>query len=109
SRVSAGGGRVGCVRRPAGGAIRGGVARAACGVADAGRLRRHAAGAARVPAAGGGLTVMPGGIDLLVLGVSHRTAPLPVRERLAVAPEQMAETVRAIAKLSSVREVALLS
>ncbi len=52
---------------------------------------------------------MPGGIDFLVMGLSHRTAPLGVRERLAVAPEQVAETVRALAGLSPVREAALLS
>jgi glutamyl-tRNA reductase len=52
---------------------------------------------------------MPGGIDLFVMGLSHRTAPLAVRERLAVAPEQIVETVRALSKLSSVREAVLLS
>jgi glutamyl-tRNA reductase len=52
---------------------------------------------------------MPGGIDLLVMGLSHRTAPLSVRERLAVAPEQIDETVRALAGLSPMREAALLS
>jgi glutamyl-tRNA reductase len=52
---------------------------------------------------------MPGGIDLLVMGLSHRTAPLSVRERLAVAPEQIAATVRSLASLSAVREAALLS
>ncbi|MBC8134063.1 MAG: glutamyl-tRNA reductase, partial [Deltaproteobacteria bacterium] len=52
---------------------------------------------------------MPGGIDFLVMGLSHRTAPLGVRERLAVAPEQIAQTIRALASLSPVREAALLS
>ncbi len=52
---------------------------------------------------------MPGGIDFLVMGLSHRTAPLVVRERLAVGPDQVAETVRALARLPSVREAALLS
>jgi glutamyl-tRNA reductase len=52
---------------------------------------------------------MPGGIDFLVMGLSHRTAPLVVRERLAVAPDQVAETIRALALLPSVREAALLS
>jgi len=52
---------------------------------------------------------MPGGIDFLVMGLSHRTAPLVVRERLAVAPDQIIETVRGLAKLPAVREVALLS
>lgn len=52
---------------------------------------------------------MPGGIDLLVMGLSHRTAPLSVRERLAVPAEQVGETVRALAGLGPVREAALLS
>jgi glutamyl-tRNA reductase len=52
---------------------------------------------------------MASGIDLLVMGLSHRTAPLSVRERLAVAPEQVGQTVRSLADLPSVREAALLS
>jgi glutamyl-tRNA reductase len=52
---------------------------------------------------------MPGGIDFLVMGLSHRTAPLAVRERLAVPPEQVPETVRALVGLGPVREAALLS
>ncbi len=52
---------------------------------------------------------MPGGIDFLVMGLSHRTAPLGVRERLAVGPDQIADTVRGLANLSGVREAALLS
>ncbi len=52
---------------------------------------------------------MPGGIDFLVLGLSHKTAPLDVRERLASPPEQIGEALQAFARLDSVREVALLS
>ncbi|MES1172263.1 MAG: glutamyl-tRNA reductase [Bacteroidota bacterium] len=52
---------------------------------------------------------MPGGIDFFVMGLSHRTAPLAVRERLAVAPEMIVETVRSLAALSPIREAALLS
>jgi glutamyl-tRNA reductase len=48
-------------------------------------------------------------IDLLVLGVSHRTAPVAVRERLAVVPEAMAAVLAEMAALPSVREAALLS
>jgi glutamyl-tRNA reductase len=48
-------------------------------------------------------------IDLLVLGVSHRTAPVAVRERLAVVPEAMATALGEMAALPSVREAALLS
>jgi glutamyl-tRNA reductase len=52
---------------------------------------------------------MPGGIDFLVMGLSHRTAPLAVRERLAVAPEQMSGAIQQLGSLPEVREVALLS
>ena len=52
---------------------------------------------------------VPGGIDLLLIGVSHRTAPVAVRERLAVVPEQMDAAVRALAGLPTIREAALLS
>jgi len=52
---------------------------------------------------------MPGGIDFAVLGLSHKTAPLDVRERLASAPDQIGEILRGFAGLEPVREVALLS
>jgi glutamyl-tRNA reductase len=48
-------------------------------------------------------------IDLLVLGVSHRTAPVGVRERLAVVPEAMDTVLAELTALPSVREAALLS
>jgi glutamyl-tRNA reductase len=48
-------------------------------------------------------------IDLLVLGVSHRTAPVAVRERLAVVPEAMDVVLAELTALPSVREAALLS
>ena len=48
-------------------------------------------------------------IDLLVLGVSHRTAPVAVRERLAVVPEAMDAVLAELVALPSVREAALLS
>jgi glutamyl-tRNA reductase len=48
-------------------------------------------------------------IDLLVLGVSHRTAPVGVRERLAVVPETLDAVLAELTALPSVREAALLS
>ncbi len=42
------------------------------------------------------------GIDLLVLGVSHRTAPVAVRERLAIVPDAV-ETVLGAADRAAVR------
>jgi glutamyl-tRNA reductase len=48
-------------------------------------------------------------IDVLIIGVSHRTAPVAMRERLAVIPEAMEATLAALGALPSVREVALIS
>jgi glutamyl-tRNA reductase len=48
-------------------------------------------------------------IDVLIIGVSHRTAPVAVRERLAVVPEAMDATLAELAALPSVREAVLLS
>jgi glutamyl-tRNA reductase len=48
-------------------------------------------------------------IDVLVLGVSHRTAPVAVREKLTIPPEQMDATLAELKTLPGVREVALLS
>jgi glutamyl-tRNA reductase len=51
----------------------------------------------------------PPTIDVLVLGVSHQTAPVAVREKLTVPPEQMDATLLELKTLPGVREVALLS
>ncbi len=48
-------------------------------------------------------------IDVLILGVSHRTAPVAVRERLAVVPEALDGMLAELAALPSVREAALIS
>ncbi len=48
-------------------------------------------------------------LDLLVLGVSHRTAPVAVRERLAIVPEGFDAALTELAGLPAVREAALLS
>jgi glutamyl-tRNA reductase len=48
-------------------------------------------------------------LDVVVLGVSHRTAPLPLREKLTVPPEQMDATLVELKTLPGVREIALLS
>ena len=48
-------------------------------------------------------------IDLLVLGVSHRTAPVAVRERLAIVPEDLAAALTELVGLPAVREATLLS
>ncbi|MDB4981098.1 MAG: Glutamyl-tRNA reductase [Myxococcales bacterium] len=51
----------------------------------------------------------PASIGVVVLGVSHRTAPVALRERLTVDPEQLDATLRELRALTGVREVALLS
>jgi glutamyl-tRNA reductase len=51
----------------------------------------------------------PPTIDVVVLGVSHRTAPVALRERLSVVPDQIDATLRELKTLPGVREVALLS
>jgi glutamyl-tRNA reductase len=51
----------------------------------------------------------PASIDVVVLGVSHRTAPVALRERLSVVPDAFDATLRELRALPGVREVALLS
>ncbi|HEU4642868.1 MAG TPA: glutamyl-tRNA reductase [Gemmatimonadaceae bacterium] len=46
---------------------------------------------------------------VIVLGVSHHTAPIEVRERIAVPPHEVRETVLALREASAAREVVLLS
>jgi glutamyl-tRNA reductase len=48
-------------------------------------------------------------IDLLLIGVSHRTAPVAVRERLAVEPEAIATALAELTALAPVREAAMLA
>jgi glutamyl-tRNA reductase len=48
-------------------------------------------------------------IDLLVVGVSHRTAPVAMRERLAIVPDAVGEALAELAALPGVREAAMLN
>jgi glutamyl-tRNA reductase len=48
-------------------------------------------------------------IDLLIVGVSHKTAPVAVRERLAVEPDAIAQALGELTALPGVREAAMLS
>jgi glutamyl-tRNA reductase len=48
-------------------------------------------------------------IDLLLIGVSHKTAPVAVRERLAVEPDATASALAELTALSAVREAAMIS
>src|SRR4051812_24072079 len=47
-------------------------------------------------------------IDVIVLGVSHKTAPVAVRERLTVADDMVESALRTVAALPGIREAALL-
>jgi glutamyl-tRNA reductase len=48
-------------------------------------------------------------MPLIALGVNHQTAPVEVRERVAVGETQMEETLRALQQLDGVEEAALVS
>ena len=48
-------------------------------------------------------------MPLVALGLSHRTAPVDVRERHAFAPTRMAEALTALRDYEAVREAAMLS
>jgi glutamyl-tRNA reductase len=48
-------------------------------------------------------------IDLLLIGVSHKTAPVAVRERLAVEPDATAAALVELTALSAVREAVMIS
>ncbi|MBK8171844.1 MAG: glutamyl-tRNA reductase [Sandaracinaceae bacterium] len=47
--------------------------------------------------------------ELFVVGLSHRTAPLAIRERLAVSGEKLAEDLSALSKTSTMDEALLIS
>jgi glutamyl-tRNA reductase len=47
--------------------------------------------------------------DFVVVGLSHRTAPVEVRERLAVAPDALERELREIAEEAGLEEVILIS
>ncbi len=47
--------------------------------------------------------------DFLIVGLSHRTAPVEVRERLAVAPERLADELRQISDEGGFDEALLIS
>jgi glutamyl-tRNA reductase len=48
-------------------------------------------------------------IDLLLVGVSHKTAPVAVRERLTVEPDAVAAALAELTGLAAVREAAMIS
>lgn len=46
---------------------------------------------------------------LLALGLNHRTAPLPIRERVAFMPDRLPSVLRDLTSLNHVREAAIVS
>ncbi|HEY7376628.1 MAG TPA: glutamyl-tRNA reductase [Polyangia bacterium] len=53
---------------------------------------------------------MPGAnIDLLLVGVSHKTAPVAVRERLTVDPDAVAAALAELTSLAPIREAVMLA
>ena len=48
-------------------------------------------------------------MSIVVIGVNHRTGPLSVLERLAIAPDDVAKAVVGLAARDNIREVAVLS
>ena len=47
--------------------------------------------------------------NLILLGINHNTAPIEVRERLAIAPSRLADATRALAHQPGIREALILS
>lgn len=48
-------------------------------------------------------------MSLITLGINHKTAPVELRERIAFAPDKMADALKKLAELNPVQEVAILS
>src|SRR6185437_1430361 len=47
--------------------------------------------------------------NLILLGINHNTAPIEVRERLAIEPSRLADATRALAHQPGIREALILS
>src|SRR5690606_13919928 len=48
-------------------------------------------------------------MTLLTLGINHKTAPVAIRERVALAPENLKEARRAVGSAPQLQEAAILS
>src|SRR5262249_52757487 len=96
---------VAVVRRAGRRAGRAGLARAAHRVARAGRLRLRAGGAGDLLRAAG----RGGLMELFVVGISWRTAPVAVREKLAVPDDEAGGLLEALRATPAVREAMLIS
>src|SRR5258708_5474656 len=47
--------------------------------------------------------------NLLLFGVNHKTAPVELREQIAIPPARLAEATRSLVKMPGVREAMILS
>ena len=56
-----------------------------------------------------GVGSMPSHLKLLLLGVNHTTAPINIRERLAIPMHRLADATRMLAKQPGIREALILS
>jgi|TARA_Y100000310_G_scaffold341788_1_gene442137 glutamyl-tRNA reductase len=48
-------------------------------------------------------------MDLLAIGINHTSAPVALREKVAFAPEQLAEALQAVKTTTDLKEIAILS
>ena len=48
-------------------------------------------------------------MSLLLIGINHKTAPIALRERIAISRDDLPETTRALASLSGVSECMIVS
>jgi glutamyl-tRNA reductase len=57
------------------------------------------------------MTTTPNGsrVELVLIGINHNTAPIEVRERLAIAAGQLADATRSLASSPGIREALILS
>lgn len=55
------------------------------------------------------MNTKPTAPNLILLGINHNTAPIEVRERLAIAPSRLADATRALAHQPGIREALILS
>jgi glutamyl-tRNA reductase len=56
-----------------------------------------------------GVVSMPSHLKLLLLGVNHTTAPIDIRERLAIPSHRLADATRMLAEQPGIREALILS
>ncbi len=48
-------------------------------------------------------------MSIITLGLNHKTAPVDIRERLAFSPDHLANAVKSLSSLKSIKEAAILS